>query len=55
MAIATRKTFLTRRGIPRGRARGARLAFVKSLGLVKSNISVADVVDMSFARVDRAG
>jgi len=50
MAIATRKTFLTRRGIPRGRARGARLAFVKSLGLVKSNISVADVVDMSFAR-----
>ena len=26
------------------------LAFIKTLGLVKSNISVADVVDMSFAK-----
>ena len=29
---------------------GTRLPFVRSLGLVKGNVSVADVVDMSFAR-----
>jgi hypothetical protein len=26
------------------------LAFIKTLGLVKSNVAVADVIDMSFAK-----
>ena len=30
------------------------LAFIKTLGLVKSNVAVTDIVDMSFARAAAA-
>jgi hypothetical protein len=30
------------------------LAFIKTLGLVKSNVVVADIVDMSFAKAAAA-